>query len=121
METVYENPAEARQRHTGREVEDDRVMILILRPAGKISSDVGVLWIHGGGSQPVTLYQKYNDKTILKCYSPRCNKKGRWSGKVRQCCRYIQTASELHTACLIFRERLCPQPIMLNGLILIAL
>ena len=43
------------------------------------------------------------------------------SGKVRQCCRYIRTFSEIHIARVIFRELLCPKLIKLDGLILHAL
>ena len=38
------------------------------------------------------------------------------SGKERQCCRYIRTVSIIYIARVIFRVRLCPQPIKLNGL-----
>ena len=43
------------------------------------------------------------------------------SGKERQCCRYIRTVSIIYIARVIFRVRLCPQPIKLNGLFLHAL
>ena len=38
------------------------------------------------------------------------------SGKERQCCRYIRTVSRIYIARVIFRVRLCPQLIKLNGL-----
>ena len=44
-------------------------------------------------------------------------RKGRWSGKERQCCSYIRRISEVYIARVIFRVRLCLQPIKLNGLI----
>ena len=62
------------------------------------------------------LYRKFNDNTAFSCYSGQWNKQDHRSGKERQCCRYIRTVSRIYIARVIFRVRLCPQLIKLNGL-----
>ena len=47
-------------------------------------------------------------------------KKGWWSGKERQCCRYLQTVSCIQIISMIFREELCRPPKKRSGLFVLA-